>query len=164
MWSKLYFAALGFAVVVLGFFTWYSWSWLQSIGVPSEAVAGYEYHATLARRTLLVSFVVLLILGNAVLWTSKRAWALWTTLLFSVIFVLLRYFWLTPAYWAFLKRNGFAEDGISAYPLLGVILIVFATVLVFGDQFIVVRLHSKMYPPPIADEPEADTVPDRELK
>ena len=48
MWSKIYLAILAVAVVVMAFFTYYAWSWLQSIGQPVAAAAGYDYHSRLA--------------------------------------------------------------------------------------------------------------------
>jgi len=99
----------------------------------------------------------LLILGNAVLWTSGQAWALWTTFLFFAIAAGFRYFWLDPAFFAFRKSNGFTEGGITAAPFFAVMLIVFMAIAVFADQFIVTRLREKTYPKPATDVEPAIT-------
>lgn len=153
MWSKIYLGVLGLSIAAMAFFTYYSWSWLGSIGEPSAAIAGYEYHSGLARPALWFSVVILLIIGNVVLWTSGRAWALWTTFLYAAIFIVTRHFWLGPSYWAFWKKSGFAESGFSADPFFGAILIVVVAAVVFFDQFAVVRLRQKMYPPVVPDDP-----------
>lgn len=153
MWSKIYFAVLGLSLAIMGFFTVYSWSWLQSIGLPAAAAAGYEYHAGLSWPVLWISSIVLLMLGNAVLWTTGRAWALWATFLYFAIFVAAKYFWLDRAFAQFRIGNGLVEDASSAGPFFGVLMLVFMAFAVFVDQFIVIRLRSKTYPqPPPTDE------------
>ena len=154
MWSKLYLAALGFSLVVMAFFTYYSWSWLQSIGRPSVAVAGFEYHSGLAWTTLWISSFILLILGNAILWTIRRAWAMWATFVYFAVMIASKFFWLDRAYFQFKTDNGLLADGFSTGSFFAVIIIAIMAAIVFFDQFILVRLHGKMYQP-IVIEPEA---------
>lgn len=159
MWSKIYLAVLGLSIAAMAFFTFYSWSWLQSIGQPAAAVVGYEYNSGVACTALIISGVLLLLLANGVLWATKRAWAMWATFVYVAIFVIIRYFWLGEAFFRFKKDNGMSDGSFSLGPVMGVILVVAVGIVVFANQFASVRLSRKMYPPVTADEmePEAET-------
>jgi len=159
MWSKFYLGLLGLAVVVMAFFSFYSWSWLQSIGLPAEAAAGYEYHAGFAWDFLWLTTVILILAGNALLWKSGRAWALWTTFLYFTVLAILRFFWLDEAFFHFRKVNGLSDGGFSVGPFVAVLLITMIASIIFFDQFIVSRLHKKMYPSEVADKPAGETAP-----
>lgn len=156
MFTKIYLAALGLSLAVMAFFTYYSWSWLQSIGQPAAAVAGYEYHANLAWITLWITSATLLILGNAVLWTTRSAWAIWLTFIFFGIFVVARFFGLEFAFIEFQMRTESAGIGALG-PFLAVLLIVIMAAIVFCDQFIVIRLRARTYPEAEKPAPEAQT-------
>src|SRR5215203_878872 len=101
MWNKIYLAVLAVAFLVMCFFTFYANSWLGSIGSPKDALAGYEYYAGLSSIFLSISAVVLLILANVILWYTRRGWAMWTTLAYFAIFVILRFFWLEKSRYTF---------------------------------------------------------------
>ncbi|MEO6655169.1 MAG: hypothetical protein ABIO36_03730 [Pyrinomonadaceae bacterium] len=146
MWIKLYLAALGLSITVMAFFTYYSWSWLQSIGLPSVAVAGYVYHSNLSWVTLWISAAALLIVGNAVVWANGRALALWATFLYFAVFVIIRYFWIDESFLHYRKTNGLVDGSFSVGPFFAVILIPLAGVIVFFDKFLVIRLRAKTYP------------------
>lgn len=158
MLTRIYIGLLAAAVCLTGFFTYYSWSWLQSIGRPTVAVEGYTYHDDIGWTILIVSSVILLITANAIMWTKRNGWALWATFGYFSVFTLLRYFWLDQALFQFKKANGMWDGSFSVGPLFGVILVLAAGVIVFFDQFVVVRLNRKMYPPAI--EPETQTAND----
>ena len=153
MWNKLYLGVLGLSIAIMAFFTYYSWSWLQSIGQPIATVEGYNYHSDFGWITLWISSVLLLLLGNVILWLTRHAWAMWTTLLYFAVFVLLRYFWLDEALFHFKKANGLGNGSFSVGPIFAVIIVAVAVAVVFVDQFAVVLLQRKMYPPVVADEP-----------
>ena len=159
MWSKLYLALLGLSIAVMAFFSIYSWSWLQSIGNPSGAAAGYVYHADLAWNSLWLTTAILILVGNAVLWTGGRAWAMWITFVYFTVLAVLRFFWLDEAFVSFKKVNGLSDGGFSVGPFVAVLLIVIIAAIVFFDQFIVSRLRHKMYPPTVADEPPTESKP-----
>ncbi len=148
MFSKIYLALLGISIAVMAFFTYYSWSWLQSIGLPAAAVAGYEYHAGFAWAALWISTVALLLIANAVLWATGRSWAVWTTLVYFSVLIATRYFWLDQAFFTFKKTNGLFDGSFSVAPLLAVILIVLMAAIAFFDQFIIVKLRARTYPVP----------------
>jgi hypothetical protein len=150
MWTKIFAAILLVSTAIMAFFTLYSFSWLQSIGRPSAAVDGFEYHASLGWITLLISTSVLLLLANAVYWTSSKLWALWATFAYFAVFIALRYFWLEPVFFNFRKVHAMIDAAFSAKPLLAVVLIVVMAVIVFADQLILIRLRSRAYPAPIS--------------
>ncbi|MEP6946117.1 MAG: hypothetical protein ABJA02_09385 [Acidobacteriota bacterium] len=166
MVSKIYLGVLAVSTALMAFFTYYSWSWLQSIGQPSTAVAGYNYNDNIAWTLLIVSTLALAILGNVILWLTRRAWALWATLLYFAVFVLLRYIWLDQALFHFKKENGLWEGSFSIGPLFGAIVVIIAAVFVFSDQFAVLQLQRKMFPLAADHEltsiPEPDSTPNGE--
>ncbi len=158
MFSKIYLAALGLSIAVMAFLTYYSWSWLQSIGQPAAAVAGYEYHSNLAWITLWITSVVLLLLGNAVLWTTRSAWAMWVSFLYFAVAIIALFFWLDRVFLDFVQTNTGVDTSVSTEPFIGAILIIAAAVMVFLNKFLVVRLLAKTYPESTktASEAEAD--------
>jgi hypothetical protein len=155
MFRKIYLVALGLSIAVMAFFSYYSWSWLQSIGQPAAAVAGYEYHAHLAWITLWITTAMLLILGNAVLWTTRSVWALWITCLYFALFVIVRFFVLGRAFVHFSETS----STFSAGPIIGAGLIILMAAFVLFDSFIVVRLLARFYPETTLTEtgPETET-------
>lgn len=156
MFRKIYLAALALSVAVMAFFTYYSWSWLQSIGQPAAAVAGYEYHSNLAWITLWVTSVALLVLGNAVLWTTRSAWALWLTCLYFAVFVIIKYFWLGREFMKFSEASSAFYTG----PLIAAGLIIVMAAVVFLDSLAVVRLLASIYP----DTKEREIEPEAEIE
>jgi len=146
MFSKIYFGVWAVSAVIVIFFTYYAWSWLQSIGLPTAALEGYLYHSQAAMTSALISSVVLVVLGNALLWLNNNSWALWSTYGYFAIYMLVYYFWLDPAALAFKSDKGLSAGGFSISPLLGVIFIIAAGVMVFLDHFVIVQLRRKMYP------------------
>lgn len=146
MWSKIYLACLALSFVVMGFFAFYSLSWLQSIGDPRAAAAGFEYHSAVSWPFLWLSSVVLLVIANVVLWISGRSWAMWVTFLYLAVFIAAKFFWFDRSFAAFQTANNLASSGISFGPFFAVIMIVVIAAIVYFDQFFVVRMHEKMYP------------------
>lgn len=155
MFSKIYLACLAVSAVLMAFFVYYSWAWLGSIGAPATAVEGYAYHSGYAVTTLCLSSVVLLLLGNAVLWSTRSAWAMWTTAIYFAVFALLKFFWLDQAIAQFKKTNALSESGFSVGPVLAVVFVIIAVVIVFLNQFIVVKLNRTMYAPTVEDAASA---------
>lgn len=152
MWSKIYLAVLAAAVLVMCFFTFYANSWLGSIGNPNDAIAGYDYYARLSSTFLSVSFIILLILANIILWNTRRSWALWASLGYFTLFVILRVFWLEKSRYAF--QN---PDGLFFTPaIIGAGLIIAAGAFVFFNQLLNLRLHERMYPTAATNEAETD--------
>ncbi len=147
MWNKIYLIALAVFIFSMAFLSYYSWSWLQSIGAPQNVVLSYDYWSNLSWSFLWVSAVILLIIANVLLWTTRRAWALWTTMLYFAFFVIVRYFWLDQTFFQYKKDANLWQGEFSVAPLFGVILCLVAAVIVFFNQFLIKRLQSKMNPP-----------------
>ena len=157
MWNKLYLAVIAISIAAMAFFTFYSASWLQSIGSPATAVSGYEYHSEMAWIAIWITTIALLLVANAVLWATDKSWAVWTTVVYFAVFMIVRYFWLDQAFITFKKQNVSFDGSFSVAPLLGVILILLVAAVAFFDQFILVKLRKKTFSDvPIVEEVEVD--------
>lgn len=158
MVNKIYLGTLAAALIVMSFFTYYLWSWLQSIGSPAAVVENFDFFAGWSRVFLWISAVVLMLVSNAVLWTYRRSWAMWITATYFAIFIVIKYFWLDQAFVVFKKTNGFSDSSINWGPFFGVILCLVAGGIVFFDQFIIVRLAEKMHPTPGLETTSKDEI------
>ncbi|MFN2501485.1 MAG: hypothetical protein ABR530_05685 [Pyrinomonadaceae bacterium] len=145
MWSKAYLGTLVLAVAKMAFFSYYSWSWLQSIGMPAAAAAGYEYHSRLASVTLPIATVVLLMLANGVFWETERAWAIWSSFTFFATFIVIRYFWLDRSFIDYSNQNGLTDRRYSFAPILAVVLLAIGGIVAFTNQFLLIRLRQRAY-------------------
>lgn len=155
MFAKIYLALFIASAAVMTFFTCYSCSWLKSVGAPAAAIAGYDYHAGYAWMFLWVSTTALLFLGNAVLWVSGKAWAMWMTVVYFVIFIVLRAFWLDSVATQFRTDNALPADVFSIGPVFAAVLILLLAAIAFFDQFIIIRLRTKTYGTPATVEEPA---------
>ena len=146
MWNRIYLVVLAICAVIMAGLTYYSWSWLRSIGSPQAAVEGYLYHSGVAWKFLWISSIALLILANAVLAKSHRAWAMWTTFVYFAAFVVIRSFGLERSFFQYRQTTGLAESSLTLAPVVGVIICFAAAAIVYANQFAVVRLQERMYP------------------
>jgi hypothetical protein len=143
--------------MVTGFFSFYSWSWLQSIDRPAFAVAGYEYHADLAFYSIWFFFLALLVTGNLIFWRTQKAWALWSSLGFFAVFVFIHYFFLAESLFHFKKNAGFVDSGFSVGPFIGAATIAVIGILVFLNHLGIARLHQRIHQAkPLAEEETGD--------
>lgn len=167
MWKKVYFGLVGIGAVVLVFFAYYAWSWLQSIGEPRTAWEAFNYHKRTGVYFLCGWTILLLVTGNVILWMRRMAWALWATDAFFVIGAAVFLIWLHAAGVTFCLDNGVSDSPSRAVgPLLAFIGAVVLTIFIFANQFLVLRLHEKMYGRPTAEETspnEPDDAEDRPL-
>lgn len=153
--SKVYLALLAVFSAVMAFVSFYAFSWLGSIGQPANAIAGYEFHMGIAWPFLWISAIILLILGNGVLWMTRNSWAMWVALIYFSFWVVLRYFVLERAFAGFVAEHRLADGPAVAGVFIGVVLILVAAAVTFFNQFLVVRLREKTYPdPPSPEKPE----------
>lgn len=152
MWNKVYIALLGLSVLLVGFFVYYSWSWLQSIGDPRAAVAGFEYHAGIGSFILWITTLILLLIANAVFARSRSPWALWCTFVYFSIFVLIKFFWLGTAESSFRTENRLEHSSSFLGPIVAVLLCGGFGLIVFANHFIAARIIERIYP--TAPEPE----------
>ena len=132
-----------------------SFDWLKSIGSPVIVIEKYNYYSNLSWVFIWISTLILLTVGNVILWKMRKSWALWSTLLYFVFFVVLQTFWLDQSFFQFKQKN-VGSDGFSFSPFFGIALIVLAAIIVFFNQFLVKRLSDKMLPTeqPIEHIPE----------
>ena len=158
MWSKIYLAVLAAAVLVMCFFTFFAKSWLGSIGDPRQALAGYEYYAGLGSTFLSISFLILLIGANILLWKTRRGWAMWTSFAYFAVFVILRAFWLEKSRYLF----QYPDTPFFTPALIGAGLIIAAGALVFFNQLLNLRLHERMYAPPVEAPQDAEVAESEE--
>lgn len=148
MLNKVYLIVFAVFVLPMAFLTYYAGTWLGSIGAPVKAAESYFYFTSFGWTLLWGSFFVLLILANIILWSSRKAWAIWLSFLYFAFFIFLRYWYLEGSYLDFARRNGFTDSNFSTGPLVAMILVVGIGALVFFDQFVVLRLNEKMHPLP----------------
>ncbi|MBV9241680.1 MAG: hypothetical protein JO314_06715 [Acidobacteria bacterium] len=143
MWTRIYAGVLAAAMLVVGFFTYYAWGWVQSIGRPADAIAGYEYASGMAWTMLCVCSIVLTFIACGVMWTKGRAWALWVTFGYFGLFVALSGFWLDGGYRQLLERSDGIDTKLWATPVIAVLLIVGAAVPVLALQYLITLLRQK---------------------
>ena len=153
MWNKIFAAALLIAFLSMSFLTYYAASWLGSIGSPADALVGFEWYASLGLAFLWLSSLMLLILANVVLWVDRRSWPLWTTLLYFVLFLALRSFWLDPASYDFAATAGRSISS-KVGVLLTFITITAAVAVIYVNQMVVMRMADGIAPRPTVPEPE----------
>ena len=146
MWNKIYPVILAVAVLAMGVLLYLPYSWLQSVTAPKDVAGQYQFYSNISWIFLLISSLILLVLGNVVLWLTRQSWAMWAALLYFAVFMIAYTFWLENSFFRYKQANNFESGIISWSPLVGVILIVLAAIIVFFNQFIVKRMHDKTYP------------------
>ena len=99
----------------------------------ANVAANFEFYSGFALTFLWISSLVMLILANALLWTNRSIWSLWTTFLYFAVFVLLNIFWLSELFFAYKKANGLTDGAFSLTGIFGAILCVVVGVGVFFD-------------------------------
>lgn len=144
MWNRIYPIVLAIAVLITGWLTFYAYSWLGSIGNPQIAAEQYNHFWMLGSTALWISFILLLAAANAVLWTTRKSWALWATFAFFAVFVLLQNFLLSTRFTQFEKANYMTESSFTITPVIGVFLCIIGAVIVYFNQVIVLRMREKV--------------------
>lgn len=147
MWNKIYLILLAIAVLGMAVLTYISADWLTSVGDPRTAVENYGYFANLSRTFLFISSLILLVAGNAVLFKTRKSWALWATFVYFAVFMILHSFWLGEKFLQFKSSKGLSDDTISFGALIGVLFVIISAILVFFNQYLVKRMQAKMFAP-----------------
>ena len=158
MLAKIYLGLLTASVAVMAFVSYYAWSWSKSIGRPEDALAGYDYHLDLSWTILWITTIVLLALGNSVLWTTLRSWAMWVTLAFFTVFIAVRILLLVPSMVTWNESAGIGSFGPAVLMIMTVFVV---AAVIFFDQFIIIRLRQKTFAPAEAEsegEPQPDDI------
>lgn len=161
MWTKIYLATALVFIFLLAFAAYYSASWLGSITAPADAYAGYEYFRGLSWWMLWIASAILLILANIVLARTGRGWAMWATLGYFAVFVLVIGFLLPISSIGFLRDKGFAPEA-SAYlsPFLAVGLCVGFAALVYVNHLLVTKMRTRL----VAAETQVENIDNDSVK
>ena len=146
MWNKIYTIALAVSAVIMSLLTFYSYNILDGRGfAPQTIEQNYEEYSGMARLFLWLSSIILLVLANVLFWRLQQSWALWATFLYFAVFTVVQTFFLDDAFSTYKAANNLSLSQLSITPFLGVLLCVLGAVIVFFDQFLISRLHKKMY-------------------
>jgi hypothetical protein len=152
MWPRIYLGVLAAAVLVVSFFTYYSWSWLESIGRPGDAIAGYQATSGIAWTMLCLTSIVLAFIAAGVTWTRKSSWALWVTFAYFAVFLAIEAFYLDPAYQQLVERSTGVDAKLWATPVINVLIILGAAVITIAFQYLIVILRRRFSPEPTPAE------------
>ena len=87
-----------------------------------------------------------MLVGNALLFKTQKAWALWTTFIYFAFFVILNSFWLGEKYFQFKQSKGLSDSAFSFGAFIGVLFVAIAVILVFFNQYFVKRMQAKLAP------------------
>ncbi len=155
MLNRIFFATLAASLGIVGVLEFYGYTWLGSIGDPRAAYEGFRYYQSAAWAALWVSAVVLLAIANVILWSTRRAWAMWSAFGFFGLFIVIRFFATGPAGAALYRTLDATASGFDLSPFLGVAIVALAAAIVYFDQYLLLRLLDRMYPPPV-DENEKE--------
>ena len=151
MWNKIYSILLAVSLVVMGAVAYLTYSQLESKGFdPRVIVASFNSYSSAYWGFLGVSFIVLLTVGNVILWKFRTAWALWTSLAFFAVFVLLKSFWLGSKLFDYETNTGLPHSSPFVSYFAGVLLCAAAAAVVFFNHFLVLRMRDKIYGEPVA--------------
>ena len=151
MWNKIYSLLLVVSIVVVSAAAYLAYSQLQSIGfAPAQIIASYDTYSSAYWGFLGVSFAVLVTVGNIILWKFRTAWALWTSLAFFVVFVLLKSFWLGSKLLDYETNNNLPHSSPFISYFAGVLLCAAAAAIIFFNHFLVLRMRDKIYGEPAA--------------
>lgn len=146
MWNRIYLIALAVFLIPIIFFTYYSYDWLQSISAPQAAYDGYSFHSGIAWKLIWFASIVLLIIANVIFAKEKKPWALWATFIFFTVLVLVQGFWLDregTRFW----NDHFTPSITSMGIVVSLSLFIAAAAAIFLNQFVLLRLGDKLYPP-----------------
>lgn len=161
MWTKIYLALTLIGVVAAGFFAFYAWSWLQSIGEPSAAWEAFNYHKRGGVYFAAVWTLVLLVAGNVILWTRASPWALWVSEIYFVLTASTFLVWLHVSGITFCTNNLVCDEPPSraAGPLITILASLALTVVILIDQFASLRIRDKLYGRAIEDRDSKTSPP-----
>jgi apolipoprotein N-acyltransferase len=112
----------------------------------------YDYYSNTGWLFLWISSIILLVLANVVLWTTRNAWAMWATFLYFALFMLIRTLWLDQSFFDYQRQNGITNRAFFLGAFSGILFCVLAAVIVFFNQFIVKRMRDKMFQPQLETE------------
>jgi hypothetical protein len=159
MINKIFLVLFGAAFLIMALLTFMTSSQLKSIGFPPEQIVqNFVNYESVHWILFWISSGVLLIVGNIILWTEQKAWALWLTLLFFAVFIMTNTWWLTENLANYQIHHGLPTGGIfSKNGIFGAIFCIVGGIVIFFDQFLILRLRDKMFEKP-GEEVESSPV------
>lgn len=156
MLNKIYLVVIVVATLINAVLVFYAHSWLGSISKPENVIAGFDFYASLSWTAIWLAAIALLGIANVLLWKTGRIRAMWASLVFFVLFVVVHTFWLSPLLLQYKEIHNLPHGSFSASPFLGVIASLLAAIIVFFDQYLVLRLRAGSFPPEKAPVSDAD--------
>ncbi len=149
MWNKIYPLLLVASVVVMCAVAYFAHSQLQSVGfAPAKIAAAFNNYSNTYWALLAISFLILLVIGNVILWLFRNSWALWTSLAFFAVFALLKSFWLDRMLFDYETANSLAANPTFGSYFVGVLLCAAVAAVVFFNHFLVLRMRDKIHGEP----------------
>lgn len=153
MLKKIFPLALAVASLVMIFLAYTAHSKLNSIGfAPATVAESYLVYQNYYQQFLVLSSLILLILANVLLWKERRAWALWATLAYFSVFILIQGWWLDAQFLTYKKQNNLWQGEFSLSGFVSALFCVAAAVGIFFDQFLVLRMRDRIHGQPAAAE------------
>lgn len=155
MLKKIFLLAVAVAALVMIVLTYAANSKLNSIGfAPATVAENYLIYQSYYQQFLVLSSLILLILANVLLWKERRAWALWTTLAYFSIFVLLQGWWLDANFFTYKKQNNLWQGEFSLSGFVSALFCVAAAVGIFFNQFLVLKMRDRIHGQPAIEQAE----------
>jgi hypothetical protein len=149
MFNKIFFGLFISAVLVMGIMAVLAYFQLASIGFgPAQIVENFLAYDRIYKTVLWISSLILLVMANVILWTTRKAWALWLTFAYFAVFIMLNMWWLGEVLADFNTRNNLTDGGFQLGGLVGAILVIVIGAGVFFNQFLVLRMQERLYPQP----------------
>lgn len=143
MLNKIYLVLCAIAVLLSGFFTFYSYSWLQSIGSPEIAAENFSFYSGFGLSFLWITFLSLVIFANLLIWKNGKSISIWLAFIYFAIFMTLQTFWLAPSFLSFKQTHFLTDSSFTITPLVGALIIIVVAIAVFFNQFIILRIREK---------------------
>lgn len=146
MWNKIFIVIFAVAVLAMLALTYLSYSQLKHIGfAPRDLVEGFKFYADVYWKFLWVSSLIILILSNVLLWLSRKSWALWSSFVFFAVFVVVQTWWLGRLLNDYEAANRLEVSPSYTQYFLGALLCIIALVIVFFNQFLILRMRERMH-------------------
>ena len=149
MWNKIYSLLLIVSVVVISIIAFLDYFNLQSKGFSTATIAAsYDSYANTYWVFLGISFLVLLAVGNVILWLFRNSWALWASFAYFVVFTLIKSFLLDSLLFAYEVEKSLPQSSKFASYVVGVLICGAVGAVVFFNQFLVMRMRDKIHGEP----------------
>lgn len=163
MLNKIFLGVFALAIIGLAILSFLSYNQLQSIGfAPANIVENFNSYHGIHWIYLWIASIVLLVFANVIMWTNRKAFALWLTFVFFAVSILVNMWWLSNLLFNYKKQNGLWEGGFNASIIGAAFFIIIAGIGVFFNQFLTFRLRDKMFNKAEAAKPQETDLPQNE--